>query len=273
MEERPAIFLISDRTGITIEKLVHTLLTQFDNATTDAHFRAFQDTPEKISKLVDEIDTFAEREGVAPLVFSSVVDESLRKQLKQAKTEIVDIFDIFLPNLSTALHKPMNQNVGKAHGMGTESEYERRVEAVNYALSYDDGARIKGLDKADLILMGVSRSGKTPTCLYLAMQYKVLAANYPLTEDDFMEGRLPEPLKPFKEKLFGLSITPERLHQIREERRPGSKYASIDQCRREITAAESLYRQQGIKFVDSTAVSIEELAIAVMQQIGMKRGV
>ena len=167
----------------------------------------------------------------------------------------------------------MNQNVGKAHGMGTESEYERRVEAVNYALSYDDGARIKGLDKADLILMGVSRSGKTPTCLYLAMQYKVLAANYPLTEDDFMEGRLPEPLKPFKEKLFGLSITPERLHQIREERRPGSKYASIDQCRREITAAESLYRQQGIKFVDSTAVSIEELAIAVMQQIGMKRGV
>ena len=105
------------------------------------------------------------------------------------------------------------------------------------------------------------------------MQYKVLAANYPLTEDDFMEGRLPEPLKPFKEKLFGLSITPERLHQIREERRPGSKYASIDQCRREITAAESLYRQQGIQFVDSTAVSIEELAIAVMQQIGMKRGV
>ena len=124
-----------------------------------------------------------------------------------------------------------------------------------------------------LILMGVSRSGKTPTCLYLAMQYKVLAANYPLTEDDFMEGRLPEPLKPFKEKLFGLSITPERLHQIREERRPGSKYASIDQCRREITAAEALYRQQGIQFVDSTAVSIEELAIAVMQQIGMKRGV
>ena len=273
MHEHSTIFLVSDRTGITVEKLVRTLLTQFDQVPAERIVRPFLDTPEKIAAVVAEINVAAGADEAPPLVYSSVVDTELREQLKQCHGLVFDIFDSFLPQMSEALHVPSTRHVGRAHGISNLRDYDKRVEAVNFALAFDDGARVKGLEEADLILIGVSRTGKTPTCLYLAMQYKVLAANYPLTEDDFMEGRLPEPLEPFKQKLFGLSIAAERLHQIREERRPGSGYASIAQCRREITAAENLYRSKGIAFIDSTAVSIEELAIEIMQRVGVEREV
>ena len=182
-----------------------------------------------------------------------------------------DIFDAFLPAISETLHMSSSDRVGQAHGIGDYKDYDRRVEAVNFALSFDDGARLKGLQEADLILIGVSRSGKTPTCLYLAMQYKVLAANYPLTEGDFLDERLPEPLRAYRARLFGLSISPERLHQIREERRPGSSYAGLPQCRKEVAAAESLFRTEHIPFADSTNMSIEELSIEIMQRVGVER--
>jgi len=271
MKEHSTIFLISDRTGITVESLVRTLLTQFDQVPAERIVRPFLDTTDKIAKVVAEINVAAGADDMPPLVYSSIVDSKLRKQLKLCHGVVFDIFDAFLPEMSEALHLSHSKHIGRSHGIGDVKAYDRRVEAVNFALSFDDGARVKGLDEADLILVGVSRTGKTPTCLYLAMQYTVMAANYPLTEDDYLEGRLPEPLKPYKKRLFGLSISPERLHQIREERRPGSSYASMAQCRREITAAENLYRSQKISFVDSTVVSIEELAIEIMQRIGMDR--
>lgn len=271
MHEHSTIFLVSDRTGITVEKLVRTLLTQFDQMPAERIVRPFLDTPHKIASVVAEIDRAAQEDEAPPLVYSSMVDADLREQLKQCHGMVFDIFDAFLPSMSEALHIPSSQHVGRAHGISNLRDYDKRVEAVNFALAFDDGARVKGLQEADLILVGVSRTGKTPTCLYLAMQYKVLAANYPLTEDDFMQGRLPKPLMPHRKKLFGLSIAPERLHQIREERRPGSTYASLAQCRSEVTAAESLYRSHGIPFIDSTAVSIEELAIEIMQLVGVER--
>jgi [pyruvate, water dikinase]-phosphate phosphotransferase / [pyruvate, water dikinase] kinase len=271
MHEHSTIFLVSDRTGITVENLVRTLLTQFDQVLAERIVRPFLDTPQKIASVVEEIDRAAEEDEAPPLVYSSMVDGDLREQLKQCRGMVFDIFDAFLPSMSEALHMPSSRHVGRAHGISNLRDYDKRVEAVNFALAFDDGARIKGLQEADLILIGVSRTGKTPTCLYLAMQYKVLAANYPLTEEDFMEGRLPQPLIAHQDKLFGLSIASERLHQIREERRPGSNYASIAQCRREVTAAENLYRNKRIPFIDSTAVSIEELAIEIMQLIGVKR--
>ena len=175
--------------------------------------------------------------------------------------------------MAEGLHMETHRHVGRAHGISNVHDYDARVDAVNFALTFDDGARVRGLDKADLILVGVSRTGKTPTCLYLAMQYKVFAANYPFTEEDYLEGRLPQPLLAHKQQLFGLSITPERLHQIREERRPGSSYSSLGQCRREVSAAENLYRMHGIPFIDSTAMSIEELAIEIMQRVGVQRDI
>jgi len=273
MTEHSTIFVVSDRTGITVEKLVHTLLTQFDSMPAERLVRPFLDHPSKIASVVAEINAAADEDDMPPLVYSSIVDPQLREQLKQCRGQVFDIFDEFLPSMSQALHLQSAVHVGRAHGIGNMHDYDARVEAVNFALTFDDGARVRGLDKADLVLTGVSRTGKTPTCLYLAMQYKVLAANYPLTEDDFMEGRLPEPLIEHKDRLFGLIITPERLHQIRSERRPGSDYASVAQCRREISAAENLYRSKHIPFVDSTAMSIEELAIEIMQRAGMEREV
>lgn len=271
MTEHSTIYVVSDRTGITVEKLVHTLLTQFDQMPTERTIRPFLDTRKKIAAMVDEINAAADEDDMPPLVYSSIVDPELRVQLKKCRGRVFDIFDEFLPSMSEGLHLESHQHVGRAHGINSMLDYDERVEAVNFALTFDDGSRVRGLDKADLILMGVSRTGKTPTCLYLAMQYKVFAANYPLTEDDFMEGRLPEPLLEHKAKLFGLNITPERLHQIRTERRPGSEYASIAQCRSEISAAENLYRSKGISYIESTAMSIEELSIEIMQRVGVQR--
>ena len=271
MNDHSSIFVVSDRTGITVEKLVRTLLTQFDVIPAERVVRPFLDTPAKMAQVVAEIDAAAAHDDAPPLVYSSVVDQDLRDQLKQCRGMVFDIFDAFLPSMSEALHVPSTRHVGRAHGIHDLREYEERVAAVNFSLAFDDGARVKGLEQADIILIGVSRTGKTPTCLYLAMQYRIMAANYPLTEDDFLEGRLPKPLEPYRDKLFGLNIAPERLHQIREERRPGSSYASLPQCRREIAAAENLYRSKQIRYIDSTAVSIEELAVEIMQRIGAER--
>ncbi len=271
MNENSTLFLVSDRTGITVENLVRTLLTQFDEVEVERVVRPFCDDADKVERVVAEINTAAEADGTPPLVYSSLVDEDLRARLKRSQGRVFDIFDVFLPALSHALHTPATEHLGRAHGIVDFRDYDERVEAVNFALAFDDGVRIKGLEEADLILIGVSRSGKTPTCLYLAMQYKVKAANFPLTEDDFLLGRVPAPLQPHRARLFGLSISPERLHQIREERRPGSSYASLAQCRREITAAEDLFRKENIPFVDSTNLSIEELAIEIMQRVGVER--
>ena len=265
------MFIISDRTGITLENLVRTLITQFDDLCCERMVLPFLDTPAKIEAAIREINAAAENEEAPPVVFSSIVDEAMRGRLKEADAEVFDIFDTYLPSLSSAIGIPHSGHIGRSHGMGDQAEYDRRVAAVNYALQFDDGSRFKGLEKADLILIGVSRTGKTPTCLYLALQYAVRAANFPLTEDDFMLGRLPEPLHAHQDRLFGLTISPDRLHRIREERSPGSAYASLPRCRGEVSAAEGLFRSNAISFADSTAVSIEELAIEIMQRVGVER--
>ena len=265
------LFLISDRTGITLEHLVKTLITQYDDLQVDRIVLPFLDTATKIDAAVREINAVVRREEQPPIVFSSIVDGTLRARLKEAEPEVFDVFDPYLPTLSDALGLHHSDHVGRSHGMGDVRQYDRRVEALNFALNYDDGSRFRGLEDADLILVGVSRSGKTPTCLYLAMQYAVRAANFPLTEDDFLVGGFPQPLREHRDRLFGLTILPDRLHRIREERRPGSEYASLAQCRRESAAAVDLFRNNAIPFVDSTTVSIEELAIEIMQRIGVTR--
>ena len=261
-----SIFLLSDHTGITVESLVKALLGQFDGVNTHSAVYPFLDTPDKVANIIEKINEAARTHQKQPLVYSSMVNKQLRTQLLDCDARVFDIFDTFLPALSQSLHAPSNSNVGRAHGMGDSQTYDQRVAAVNFALQYDDGGKIKGLEQADLILIGVSRSGKTPTCLYMAMQYNVFAANYPLTEDDLSGEQLPTVLRPHRAKLIGLDIAADRLHHIREERRAGSRYADLAQCRRETKAAKALYQNNQIPYVGSTDYSIEELATAIMQR-------
>jgi regulator of PEP synthase PpsR (kinase-PPPase family) len=157
--------------------------------------------------------------------------------------------------------------MGRSHVIADQERYNRRIEAINYTLAHDDGQMNKGLNEADVILVGVSRSGKTPTSLYLAMQFGIKAANYPLIPEDFDRGELPEVLQTMRHKLFGLSIAPERLSQIRNERRPGSRYASISNCTQEIAAAENMMRREGIKWLSSTTRSIEEISATILAEL------
>jgi len=269
MEPRRTVFFVSDRTGITLEALGKTLLTQFPGV--DFHRRTlpFVDTEEKARAALTEINDSARAEPQRPIVLSTLINAKLRAIVTSADALCLDLFEGFLDRLQTELHMLPSYELGLSHGMGSQIVYEARMTAVSYALAHDDGMTTSNYTEADLILVGVSRSGKTPTCLYLAMQYGVRAANYPLTPDDFARTALPKLLAPFRKKLFGLTITPERLATIRNERKPGSRYASMDNCREEIHAAERLLRHEGIPLLDTTAMSVEEIAITILHQTGL----
>ncbi|MCC7060903.1 MAG: kinase/pyrophosphorylase, partial [Burkholderiaceae bacterium] len=182
-------------------------------------------------------------------------------------------FQVFISPLEEELRKRSSHAAGRSHGIANSHEYFARMEAINFTQAHDDGAQTRDLPKAQVILVGVSRCGKTPTSLYLALQFGIRTANFPLTPDDFVERKLPESLRPVRDKLFGLTIQPERLREIREERRPGSRYASLENCRIEVREAESLMEAERIPFVDTTTKSIEEIATTVLHRTGLRRSV
>jgi [pyruvate, water dikinase]-phosphate phosphotransferase / [pyruvate, water dikinase] kinase len=265
------VFFVSDRTGITAETLGHSLLTQFD----DIQFRQiivpFVDCMEKADDVVDQIDRVARESGTRPVVFSTLIDSRLRERVAACAGLFLDFFDTFIGPLEREFEVRSSHTVGRSHGLSDTNTYSSRMDAVNFALSTDDGTTTQDYDKADVILVGVSRSGKTPTCLYLALQFGVRASNYPLTEEDLDDSRLPAPLVPFRDKLFGLTINAERLQQIRHERRPNSRYSSMRQCRHEVGQTEALLRRKGVPFVDTTNMSIEEIAATILHQTKLRR--
>jgi regulator of PEP synthase PpsR (kinase-PPPase family) len=191
--------------------------------------------------------------------------------VRQADCLYLDFFDAFLGPMEQELGQVSSHALGRAHGVTDLAAYTARINATNFALANDDGTHTREYDRADVILIGVSRSGKTPTCLYLALQYGAYAANYPLVDDDLDSRQLPAVVAPYRDKLFGLTIEPERLHQIREERRPGSRYASIAQCTYELRAAEQLFERFGVPYLDTTDCSIEEIASRVLERKKLAR--
>jgi len=265
------VFLVSDHTGITAETLLRALLSQFPGLGLRRSVHPFVDTMEKVDQLVLEINAAAAEGPDDPLVLSSVVDDPLRQRLRQANARVLDIFDWFLSAFSEALGEQPAMRLGASHGMGEPSIYDARVEAMNYALDHDDGVRPRDLDQADVILIGVSRAGKTPTALYLALQYGLRAANYPLTEEDMGREVLPQVLMPYRDRLFGLTISAERLHEIRQKRRPDSSYASLAQCRRELAWSNIIFTRYRIPFLDSTSHSVEEIATGLVHRLGLRR--
>jgi len=263
------IFFVSDQTGITAETLGHSLMTQFDGLRFRSVTVPFIDNLDKARQTVNRINLTAEVEGARPIVFATLVEDDLRAVLSESRGLFLDFFDAFIGPLERELEVSSTHTVGKAHGMSNSTAYARRIDAMNFALDNDDGANTRSYNRADVILTGVSRSGKTPTCLYLALHYGVFPANYPLAEEEFESGRLPEPLEKFRDKLYGLTISSERLLQVRGERRPGSRYASAQQINFELRSAEALFRRNGIPYKDTTECSIEEIASIIVHERGL----
>lgn len=272
MNERTAFFL-SDQTGVTAETLGHSLLVQFDGQKFRQVTLPFIDTEDKAREAVEKINAVSAEDELQPIVFSTLVQPEFRKILKGANGLHLDIFDVFLEPLELELQEKPSHKLGQAHGMSDLNAYMKRIEATNFALANDDGGVSRNYDMADVILVGVSRSGKTPTCLYLALQYGVYAANYPLTEEEFESGELPDFLKQHRKKLFGLSIKPERLRQIRKERRPMGRYSSAQQVRYEVREASKLFKRYGIPNIDTTEFSIEEISSRILESTGVERRV
>ena len=268
---RRTVFFVSDGTGITAETLGHTLLTQFEQVEYRQRTLPFVDSPQKARATVEFINSTAVEDGCRPIVFSTLVDTDLLKTLSESGALVLDFFGAFIDPLAEELGVVPIRTTGRSHSIVDRASYYVRIDAINFALQHDDGASTSHYGEADVILIGVSRSGKTPTCLYLAMQFGVRAANYPLTSDDGDSTALPKVLKPFKDRLFGLTSEPERLQQIRSERRPNSRYSSISQCRREVHDAEALFRQEGLLSLNTATMSVEEIATKVLQERGMER--
>ncbi len=260
------VFFVSDGTGITAETFGHSVLTQFE-----LRFRQirlpFIDTLDKAYDAARKINEAFAADGTRPIIFSTLVKADLSAVIRHSSGMHMDLIQTFVAPLEQELGVKSTHTIGRSHNIVDSEEYKNRIEAINFSLAHDDGQSHKNLAAADVILVGVSRSGKTPTSLYLAMQYGIKAANYPLIPEDFERGKLPTSLPPFKAKIFGLSITPERLSQIRHERRAGSKYAALENCRYEVNEAESMMKREGIRWLSSTTKSIEEIATTILQEI------
>ena len=269
---RRTVFFISDRTGITAEMLGNSMLVQFEQFKFDHITIPFVDSSEKVENVIRQINTVAEREGQRPIVFTSIVDEEAAEHVRsEANALTLDVFQVFISPLEAELKMKSSHAAGRSHGIANTNEYFARMEAINFTQAHDDGATTRDLAKAQVILVGVSRCGKTPTSLYLALQFGVRTANFPLTPDDFVDRKLPGSIRQHKDKLFGLTIQPERLREIREERRPGSKYAALENCRFEVREAEHLMEGERIPMIDTTTKSIEEIATTIVHRAGLRR--
>jgi regulator of PEP synthase PpsR (kinase-PPPase family) len=272
-EIKRTIFIVSDGTGITAEMLGHSLLTQFEGIAFNQVTVPFVDTVDKAEACVTRINEAARSMAVRPIVFSTLVNNDMRDVIRKADAFMLDFFQMALDPLEAELGAKSTHTVGRSHSAQDAKNYTNRIEAINFSLAHDDGLSSQEFNKADVILVGVSRSGKTPTSIYLALQFGIRTANCPLTPDDFERMSLPQQLDGHRPKLFGLSIQPERLREIRNERRPGSRYSSMENCRYEVDQAEALMRREGIRWVNSTTKSIEEIATTIVQEFKLERRV
>lgn len=265
------VYFISDGTGITAETFGNAILAQFDLK--PRHVRLpFVDSVDKAHQAVRQINHTADVEGLRPIVFTTIVNMEVLGVVQQGcRGMLLDMFSTFVNPLEEELGIKSHHRVGRFSDVSKSKEYHDRIEAINFSLSHDDGQSHRDLELADVILVGVSRSGKTPTSLYLAMQHGLKAANYPLIPEDFDRQQLPVALAPHRNKLFGLTIQPERLSEIRNERRPNSRYASLDNCRMEVSEAESMMRRAGIRWLSTTTKSIEEIATTILQEVRPER--
>lgn len=259
------VFIISDGTGITAETFSHSVLSQFsENYDFQQVREPFVNSESKSIEIANKINEIAEKDS-PPIIFSTLVKEEFVRHIRNSKGIFLDIFGACVKQLESELDVKSQPAIGRSHLNASSDAYRNRIEAINFSLTHDDGQFVHGLQEADVILVGVSRCGKTPTSLYLAMQYAIKAANFPLIPEDFERGQLPKTIQPFKHKIFGLSIQPDRLAEVRNERRPNSRYATLEQCYYEVAEAERLMRRENIDWLSTTTKSIEEISTTVLQ--------
>jgi regulator of PEP synthase PpsR (kinase-PPPase family) len=261
------VYFVSERTGITAESFGNSLLSQFPDVEFTQYQKPFINSLEKAQQLAKEFAEVQIKKGIKPLVFATLPDKEISKILQRASCHYYELFSHYLKNISSDIGVSPTYISGASHGLNNTKSYDKRMDIVNYTLTHDDAMTMKNISNADVILVGVSRSGKTPTCLYLALHYGMRAANYPLTEDDFQKDELPQVLKQNKDKIIALTISPKRLADIREKRRSGGLYASLGNCRTEVSRALELFNRYGLTVFDTTSSSIEELSARIAQLV------
>lgn len=262
-------YFVSDSTGITAETLGSALLANFPTIEFARQTIPFVDTVEGARDVVADVDRAAAA-GLGPIVFTTVKGHELRAVLAEVDATVVDLLAGHLTELESALETTASEQLGQYHGVGDMQRYLARMRAVEYAIEHDDGQSFRALDIADVIIIAPSRCGKTPTTMYLALQYGLLVANYPLTDDDFPTEGLPKAVREYRERCFGLTTTPLRLSQVRHERRPNSPYASLEQCSVELRRAEDLYRRNHVPFLNSSTKSVEEMSAVILQTMKLR---
>ncbi|CAH1604443.1 kinase/pyrophosphorylase [Vibrio sp. MMG022] len=265
------VFYVSDGTAITCETLGHVVLGQFPFIANEKTF-PFVETPDKVADVIKEIEISYQREGVKPLVFFSIVVPELRELLRKAPANSYDVLESIVQKVQDDIQMKPQPKLQRSRSVGKDSDtYFDRIAAIEYTLAHDDGITLKGLEEADIILLGVSRSGKTPTSLYMAMQFGMRVVNYPFIAEDVKMMRLLPEFEIHRHKLFGLTINPERLNEIRENRLSGSEYASTEQCKLELDTVEALFRREAIPYINTSSLSVEEITTRILERAGMKR--
>ncbi len=269
--QRRDVFYVSDGTAITCETLGHVVLGQFAFDVNEKTF-PFVETEDKVGELIKHIQHAYDRDGVKPLVFFSMVVPGIRERLLEAPAFFYDVLESVVQRVAQDTQIEPKPKLQRSRSVGKDSDtYFDRISAIEYTLAHDDGVSLKGLEHADIILLGVSRSGKTPTSLYMAMQFGLRVVNYPFIAEDMKMIRLLPEFEFHRHKLFGLTIDAERLTQIRENRLSGSEYASSEQCEQEVNTIESLFRREAIPYINTTALSVEEITTRVLEKTGLKR--
>jgi len=266
-----SVFFISDGTGITAKTLGQALLTQFEGIEFDFHMIPYVNNLEKAENVVKSIEEAFIKTKQPPIVFATFINDAIGNKIQASPCLLIDFMQSFISPLENILEQKSSHTIGKSHSLGNYQNYKNRIDAVDFSLSTDDGHRLSQYGNADLILVGVSRCGKTPTSLYLALQFGIFTANYPLTEEDLQLPILPKALQAHKNKLFGLTIDPERLSAIRNERRPNSEYASINTCKQEVCKVEKLFESETIRYLNSTSLSIEEISTRILSEMGIEK--
>jgi regulator of PEP synthase PpsR (kinase-PPPase family) len=261
------VYFVSESTGITAETLGHSLLSQFDNVDFEQVYMPYINTVLRAQALTQRMREAAARDGARPIVFGTMLDAEIRDILKGGNCFYLELFEGFIDPLSQELGVAPSRKAGRSHAITKPSSYTKRIDAINFAMANDDGVRPGNFVHADVVLLGVSRSGKTPTCLYLAMHYGLRSANYPITEEDFERGDVAPQVWACRDKAFALTIDPQRLQRIREERRPGSTYASPERCQEDIRRAGQMFKRLGVPVLNTTSQSIEEISSHILKAV------